>query len=352
MSALPPGLLRPELPDLPAFSVSPLACQAKLDQNESAVDVPPALKELLLEELRRERWNRYPQPIRYAKTKERFAAAVGQPPERVVLTVGCDQMILGAYWAAGGPGRRARVFEPTYPMFAHYALITGTRCERVVLGADFDVHGHGLGERVDVLFLVSPNNPTGDGPDRALVEQALAGHGLVFLDEAYADYAGSSLVDLCDSHANLLCGRSLSKSLLAGLRLGYGVGHPEVIAALERLLFAPYHLNLLQLLVAEHFAEVQPLLAEQVRVVRAERERVAAALRARGLHVWPSRANFLLFAVEDPAAVYAGLLRAGVRIRDVSGMPGLDRHLRVTVGTPAENDLFLSALEDAGRSIR
>jgi len=343
-SGLPPGLLREDVPARPSFTVSERPHRAKLDQNESPVDVPAEVKETILAALREERWHRYPQPRRYAEVKERFAAAIGEAPERVVLTVGGDQAILLAFWAAGGPGRRARVFEPTYPMFAHYATVTQTGLDRVVLGADFDVRGHGLGERAHLLCLVSPNNPTGGGPDRALVEEALASHGLVLVDEAYADYAGRSVRDLVPHHPNLLALRSCSKSLLAGVRLGYAVGHPELIGALERLLFAPYHLNALQLLVAEHYGLVLPHLARRVAEVASERERIAGGLAALGVRVWPSQANFILFAPPEAAGCYARLLEQGVRVRDVSGLPGLGAHLRVTVGTPEENGLFLEAM--------
>jgi histidinol-phosphate aminotransferase len=344
MSELPEGLLRDDVPRQASFTVSERPHRAKLDQNESPFDVPAEAKELIAAELRDGAWNRYPQPRHYAEVKERFAASVGQAVERVVLSVGCDQLILLAYWLAGGRGRRARIFEPTYPMFGHYARITQTEADHVVLGADFDLCAARLGGAVELLHLVSPNNPTGGGADRALVMEAASRGGLVFVDEAYADYAGASVIDLVPDHVNLLVGRSLAKSLLAGVRLAYGVGHPEVIAACERLLVVPYHLSALQLSVAAHFELIRPHLAARIAAVVVERERVAAGIRALGLRTWPSRANFVLFAVPDAAACNARLIERGVRLRDVSGLPGLDNHLRVTIGAAAENTLFLEVL--------
>jgi histidinol-phosphate aminotransferase len=332
-----------------SFTVAAVPHRAKLDQNESPLDLPPEAKQAVLEALSEASWNRYPQPVRYAEVKERFAAAIGQPPERVVLSVGGDQLILLAFWAAGGHGRRARVFEPSYPMFAHYAEVTQTPCERPVLGAGYDLAGRfpAGGSRVDLLFLCSPNNPTGTGPGRSFCLEALARHGLVLLDEAYADFSGESLLDLCPDHPNLLVARSLSKTMLAGVRLGYGVGDPELIATLERLLFAPYHLCELQLLCARHFELIRPALAARVAEIVAERTRLAEGLGRLGLHAWPSRANFILFEVEDAARSYRALLDQGVRVRDVSSMPGLARHLRVTIGTPEEDTIFLEALARA-----
>lgn len=342
------ALLRDDIPRGSSFSVAQTPCQAKLDQNESPFEIPGDVKEQLLGELGAAPWHRYPQPADYAETKERFAAALDLDPDRVLLTVGCDQVILLAFWAAGGDGRTARVFEPTYPMFAHYARLTRTALDSVLLGPQFDIAAHGLGGRVDLMALVSPNNPTGGGPDRALIRQALELGGLTFVDEAYADYSGETVLDLLPDNGNLLIGRSLSKAQLAGARLGYGVGHPDLVRTLEGLLFAPYHLSALQLLIARHFALIRPHLADHVEAVVRQRARVAAGIQALGLKPYPSKANFVLFAAPDAAAdvaaINTGLLARGVRLRDVSGMPGLAGHLRVTVGTAAENDLFLEAL--------
>ena len=346
-SKLPQGLLCPEILQQASFSVSEVPHRAKLDQNESPFDVPPEVKERILSWLANTAWNRYPQPNHYAEVKERFAGCLGLEPARIVLTAGCDQVILLAYWVAGGLGRRARVFEPTYPMYHHYARITRTTLDRVVLGPDFEVRGRQLGDPVELMLLVSPNNPTGSGISSALIERCLDRHGLVLVDEAYADFAGRTVLPLAEEHPNLVVGRSLSKAQLAGIRLGYAVGHPEVIKVMERVLFTPYHLSALQLAVAYHYDLIQPTLARRVAAVVSERTRVLEALRDLGLVTWESQANFVLFAVTDAGAVNRRLLDQGVRLRDVSSMPGLGNHLRVTVGTAEENDLFFSALARA-----
>jgi histidinol-phosphate aminotransferase len=201
-----------------------------------------------------------------------------------------------------------------------------------------------LGGPFALRCFVSPNNPTGGRVAEEILRVALAQDGMVFVDEAYADFACDSFLSWTGSHSNLLCARSLSKSLLAGWRLGYAVGHPEVVAACEQLLLAPYHLTTAQLVLAEHFADIRPHVAQAAQTILAERDRVARELRHRSPTVYPSEANFLLF--EEPRAgdVATELLSHGVRIRDVSGLPGLGSHLRVTIGTPVENDLFLEAL--------
>ena len=161
MSDFPTHVLRPGSPTEPSFSINEIPCEAKLDQNESPAEIDEAAKGEILSRLEGSAWRTYPQPAAYGEVKERFAEAIGQPADRVILTVGADQMILLAYWAAGGAGRRARIFEPTYPMFAAFGRNTGTPVDRVVLGPDFDIDSNGLGDHVDLLMLVSPNNPTG-----------------------------------------------------------------------------------------------------------------------------------------------------------------------------------------------
>ncbi len=344
MKTFPIEILRDGAPTEPSFSVSEVPHRAKLDQNESPCDIPKEAKQHVLNALGDAKWNRYPQPKKYVEVKKRFAAAVDLDPDQLILTVGCDQIILLTYWAAGGPGRTARIFEPSYPIFGALARTTHTTLDQVVLGPDFDVAARGLGDPVDLMVLVAPNNPTGNGPNRELILEALAKGSLVFVDEAYADYAEDTVIDIVEDYPNLLVGRSLSKALLAGVRLGYAMGHPSLINVLERLIFAPYHLNALQLLVAEHFDAIKPHLKTMVRSVIAERHRVANHLGEMGLRVYPSKANFILFEADSAARTYRGLLDRGVRIRDVSAMPGMGEHLRVTIGSRNENDIFLEAV--------
>jgi histidinol-phosphate aminotransferase len=344
--------LRNDLPPNSTFTVTEKPWRAKLDQNEAPVDLPDELKTDLARALAAGAWNRYPQPSEYAAAKARFGQAVGVPAENLALTVGCDQVIQAAFLLAGGPGRRARWFEPTYPNVALASRITGTLGEGIVLGETID-------EAIDpgqvtappaphLIVLVAPNNPTGGAYGREALDAALADPDrLVLVDEAYADFSGESVIAEALTRPNLLVGRSLSKSLLAGVRLGWAVGHPEAIAALERIYTSPYHLNSLQILVASRYGEIKPHLERAAAMVRSERERVAAALQGLdGITVRPSRANFLLFGIADASSHHTDLADRGVRIRDVSELPGLSSHLRVTIGTPAENDLFLATLGD------
>ncbi len=207
--------------------------------------------------------------------------------------------------------------------------------------------------RPDLVALVSPNNPTGGMVSQGAIDAALADDSrLLLLDEAYADYSGASEVGRIPATPNLLVVRSLSKSSLAGIHVGFAVAHPDVVRVIDRMYTAPYHLDAMQLLVARRYPEIRPHVEAAAARAIAERDRLHAELAAMAdITPRPSRASFILFQVAgDPTrarAVHRALAEAGVRIRDVGGLPGLAGYLRVTLGTPAENTLLLEELERA-----
>ena len=332
--ALP--FLRPGLPESYSFSVNEQPHFAKLDQNEAPIDLPIELKRDLVEELAARPWNRYVQPAEYASAKRGLATCFGIDPDHLAITVGADQAIEAAFVIAGGPGRKARWFEPTYPYLAHAARRTFTGV------ADSD--------DADLIVFVSPNNPTGELVPDERIEAALAEPSrLVVIDEAYAEFSKHTWLSRRADHHNLFIIRSLSKSSLAAVHIGFVVAHPQVVAVVERMYTAPYHLNYLQLLLAKRYYKIAIHVAQAADEVIIERERITIAL-ARLHHITPtpSRANFVLFKVAgQPSAakqLHQRLADAGVRIRDVSGLAGLAGHLRVTIGTAEENELFLRAL--------
>ncbi len=294
---MPLRYLRPNLPTSAALTVSQLPCVAKLDQNESPLDLPDELKAAVLDELSAAEWNRYPQPSEYRETRARFAEAMDLDPEEVTLTAGCDQAIQGAHFVAGGPGRTALVFEPTYPMLAHAGLMAGTTVTRVDLGPDYALDPKLLETKVDLILLASPNNPTGSCLPEEVIRAALGRDAYVFIDEAYFDLSRVTVAPLVKDHPNLMIGRSCSKSLLAGMRLGYTISRPEVALRLDRLLAAPYHLSHLQLILARRFSEIRDHVHAAARDIRAERDRLFSALVELGLRPYPSETNFILFPV-------------------------------------------------------
>lgn len=258
---------------------------------------------------------------------------------------GSNEILQQVLQAFGGPGRCAVGFEPSYSM--HPIIAAGTRTEwlPVPRRADFAIDAPAAAallaaRRPDVTFLTSPNNPTGQSiplPDLEMLIEAAP--GIVVVDEAYAEFsAAPSAVTLLADHGRLIVSRTMSKAFaFAGGRLGYLAAAPAVVDALQ-LVRLPYHLSVLTQAAARAALRHADATLASVALLCAERERVAAELAAVGYDVVPSDANFILFGrfVDAPAAWHAYLDR-GVLLRDV----GVPQHLRVTIGTPEENDVFL-----------
>ncbi|MBI2081396.1 MAG: histidinol-phosphate transaminase [candidate division NC10 bacterium] len=343
-------ILRPELARLTAYQVEDRPHRVKLDANESPYPLPAPVQAAVQEALGRVPANRYPDPAGRA-LKRQLAAMVGVPPEQILLGNGSDELIQMILMAVARPGAAVLVPVPTFSMYAVTGQALGLTCVEVPPGDGFtldrDAFLRRLAEaRPVVTFIASPNNPTGNCYDPDVIRAALAAApGLVVLDEAYADFSGKTFLPELPAHLHLLILRTLSKVGLAGLRVGYLVADEAVLAELEKVRL-PYNLNALSQAAATAVLKHRDLLRQQVRQIVAERERVAAALRTlRGLTVFPSEANFLLVRTARPAReVFRGLLDRGILVRDFDDARYLRDCLRITVGTPEENDALLAAL--------
>ena len=261
---------------------------------------------------------------------------------------GSNEVLQQILQAFGGPGRRAVGFEPSYSM--HPIIAGGTRTEwlPVPRRADFAIDVAAAADLLrshapDVTFLTSPNNPTGQSlePDE-LVQLIAAAPGIVVVDEAYAEFSDRpSAITLLAAHGHkLIVSRTMSKAFaFAGGRLGYLAAAPAVVDALQ-LVRLPYHLSVLTQAAARAALRHAPATLASVALLRAERHRVMTELRVLGHAVTQSDANFVLFGrFRDAPAAWQAFLHRGVLIRDV----GIPQHLRVTIGTPEENDAFLEA---------
>ena len=266
------------------------------------------------------------------------------------------QCLLLAY---GGAGRTAALFEPTYALHRHIASVTATEVASGWRGADYGLELDVVDEVLDaarpaVVFLCSPNNPTGRAEPPEVVEHVLErAPGLVVVDEAYGQFAPSTALDLqrrgVGGSGRLVVVRTFSKTWsMAACRLGYLVAGPDVVRACDAVAL-PYHLDAMTQAAGRLALRHARAMEARVALITEERGRVAAALGDLPVETWPSDANFILFRpTERPARhVWDGLLASSVLVRDCSTWPGLDECLRVTVGTPAENDRFLSALRSA-----
>lgn len=267
---------------------------------------------------------------------------------------GSNEVLQQVLQAFGGPGRRALGFEPSYSMHPLLAAGTSTAWVGVPRQADFTVTAELAGQaiaahRPDLVFLTTPNNPTGTTTPLDVIDAICAASpAMVVVDEAYAEFSSApSAVTLLERFPRLIVSRTLSKAFaLAGARVGYLAASPAVVDAL-RLVRLPYHLSALTQLVAQVALGRAEELLSTVALVTQQRDRLVTRLEQLGLTVAPTAANFLLFGpFEDPAGTWQRLLDRGVLVRDVSGAEGLSGWLRVNAGTPAETTAFLSALEE------
>lgn len=264
--------------------------------------------------------------------------------------------------AFGGPGRTAVTFPPSYSMYPEYARDTFTRLISVPRAPDFRIDlpraEHEIADRRPVVTLVaSPNNPTGTGislDDLASLARVSRGvSGVLVVDEAYAEFRHRgvpSAVELLGDFPNVIVTRTMSKAFgFAGARVGYAAaGHPGIVEAL-RVVRLPYHLSAITQAVACAALDHASVLQAQVDLIRSERDRLDAALRTAGYDVAPSEANFLMFGrFDDTAGVWHAIRDRGILIRQV----GPEGWLRVSVGTPEENDRFLSSLHEVDEARR
>jgi histidinol-phosphate aminotransferase len=278
-------------------------------------------------------------------------------PSGVWAANGSNEVLQQVLQAFGGPGRSAMGFEPSYSMHPILAAGTGTRWVGVPRAADFTLGVEAAvaaveEHRPDVVFVTTPNNPTGTVTDLGVIAAICdVAPGMVVVDEAYAEFSAQpSATTLLERYPRLVVSRTMSKAFaLAGARVGYLAASPAVVDAL-RLVRLPYHLSALTQVVARVALSRTDELLSTVESVKAQRDRMVAVVTALGLTVVPTEANFLLFGPFDqPARVWQQLLDRGVLVRDVSAGPGLAGWLRVNAGTEAETSAFLSALEEVLR---
>ncbi len=318
-----------------------------LDANELAFGSPVDVDALPL--------HRYPDPFQ-DRLRSRLAAHAGVAKERIFVGVGSDEIIDLLIRLVCEPGEdRILVLEPTYGVYSVAAAVNKVEVVSAELDAEFQINVKGaerlLDRSIKMTFCCSPNNPTGNLLRREDVLALCAQEcGLVVVDEAYIDFAdgGSSLVKETAAHGNLVVLRTMSKSFgLAGIRLGYCIGDPDLVEYLLKIK-SPYSINTLTSHVALSALESNGALARNVQAVRESRAWLRAALAsAPGVErIYPSDANFLLVRFRDAESVYKKLLSRGIIVRRRSESR-LSSCLRITVGTREENQLLLEALRES-----
>ncbi len=356
MSGEKPGDVRPPavkaaVRAMSGYSLVQPDCPVKLNQNECPFDVPEDLKREIVDEAMARNWGRYPGFVPL-EVREAIGSRHGLGPEHVLVGNGSNELIQAIFQTTVATGDRVVLPAPTYSLYTLMGRIAEANQRTVYLQKDLAFDIDRLAEEsahpdVKLVVLCSPNNPTGSlitAEETARIANAT--EALVVVDEAYYEFGGVSSLELIADYPNVVITRTFSKALgAAGLRLGYLVADPALVREIDKVKL-PYNVNIISLITARKLIAHEMLIEERAALIRSERQRVFEALRELpGIQPFPSHANFILFEAERPVAdIFHGLIALGVLIRDVSRYPMLDRHMRVTIGLPEENDTFLKAL--------
>lgn len=346
-------LIRPEVRAQHAYRVVTQVDQAaKLDQNESPYDLPPKMKRAAVEHFLAQDWNRYPQD-RPHELVAALAEHVGWTPEGIIVGRGSNELTHTIALALVSSGTPVVLPHPMFALYENVVRVHGGEVVPVDPNPDFSHSADAViaamgASQAPLTVVCSPNNPTGFAfPFEDLERMAAAAPGFLLIDEAYVEFIeGPTAAELVRRYPHVIVMRTFSKAMgLAGLRLGYLMAHPEVVTELEKPRL-PFLVDRLSEAVGLTMLEHQDLVRERVAVMTTERAKMRAALAEMdGVETVPSSANFFIMRTPlAPAALQAALLRAGARIRNVSGYPALAGWVRVSVGLPAENRAFLDAL--------
>ncbi|HIV58075.1 MAG TPA: histidinol-phosphate transaminase [Candidatus Stackebrandtia faecavium] len=349
------ALLRNDLQDQQPYGAPQIDVPVRLNTNENSYPIPTDVAQDLGTALSREvaGLNRYPDRAA-ARLRSALASYVGRDTDaaRVWAANGSNEILQQLLQVFGGQGKKAMGFPPSYSMHPVISRATGTEWCEGARGGGFDLDAESAAqqvqrERPDIVFLCSPNNPTGTALHGDVIASVYEHtDGIVVVDEAYAEFGRdgtASALDLLPTRPRLVVTRTLSKAFgLAGARVGYCIGDPRIVDAMQ-LVRLPYHLSTLTQTVALAALDHAPRLLENVVALKQQRDRMAVEIAELGLRVAPSDANFVFFGgLADSRDVWKSLVDRGVLIRDV----GIEGWLRVSAGTPDETSAFLTALRD------
>ncbi|HEY2583705.1 MAG TPA: histidinol-phosphate transaminase [Mucilaginibacter sp.] len=341
------NLLRDNIKNLTPYSSARDEYQGEasvfLDANENAFGSPLA-----------QQFNRYPDPLQ-SEVKRRLSEIKGVPVRNIFLGNGSDEAIDILFRSFCNPGvDNVILVPPTYGMYKVSANINDIEIKNVPLTADFQLNLDGIAEAIDnhtkLIFICSPNNPTGNSIDRADVETLLANfNGIVVVDEAYINFSRQkTFIQELTEYANLVVLQTLSKAWgLAGLRVGMAFASEEIIEVMNKVK-PPYNVNeASQQLALQALANIDQV-NNWIKETLVQRDKLVLGLKDFDfvLDIYPSDANFILVKTTDPKAIYNFLVQKGIIVRDRSKVELCEGCLRITVGTPDENTILLNTLQN------
>ena len=344
--------VKKEVASLKAYQVEDFTgVRIKLDAMENPYPLPDMLRREIADALAEVPVNLYPDPDAKA-LKAALSDYIGVPADQLVLGNGSDELIGLIISAFGGSPGMVAYPSPTFSMYGIIARSLGQQVLEMPLAEDFSFDfdltlKFIMQRRPNIVFIASPNNPTGNMMDKGKVRRLIDGfNGMVVVDEAYFSFAGETFIAELDEHPNLIVLRTLSKIGMAGLRVGIMAAGRDVVSEVNKVRL-PYNLNGLSQRAAEIILRHRDVIDGQVGLIVEERERLFAELNEiPGVTAYPSKTNFILFRVNGARGIFEGLKEKGILIRNMDNPGPLKDCLRVTVGTPDEDGEFLEAMKE------
>lgn len=348
--------IRKEVRDLKAYHLSSYPEASKLNQNEMPYDLPGELKAKILEKLVRIPWNRYPfsQPFTF---RDKLAQSLSWPAEGVVISNGSNVLIQAILMATSLSGR-VLTLDPTFSLYEIEAKALGNTVDLIPLGENYSFPTQAILDSMQenpptLVFIANPNAPTGNlFAKEQILKVVKEAPCIVVVDEAYYQFAEENLSAELANYPNLVLLRTFSKALgLGGVRIGYAMGAVEIIQEFVKVLL-PYCVSSVTEAIGMTVLEHPEICQKKLTEMKIGRARLYQGLSSmEGAKVYPSQTNFLIFQVSDSKKVFDALVQEKILVRDVSHPQSLPNTLRVSVGTPDENEKFLQALAKVLKSL-
>ncbi len=336
---------------VPAYTLRAYDAEVKLNQNENPYDFPEDLKQETFRRFLDRQWSRYPDFVPDS-LQQRLAEFAGWQKEGVLVGNGSNELLQATLMVLVSSRTRVAIPSPTFTVYRLISNVLGASVVDIPLNQDmtYDIDALISKSRESgarVLIINTPNNPTGsvlDGEGLQRILRQFSGH--VLLDEAYYEFWGHTALEYLRDFPRLIITRTFSKAMgMAALRVGYLMAHPDLAAQISKAKL-PYNVNQFSLTAAEVALDNIERFRPPIEAVLRERERLGRELGGiPGIKVYPTQSNFFLIEMpQEPRRIFEELFRQGILVRDVSGYPMLSKCLRISVGTPEENNRLLSAL--------
>ncbi|MBU0477274.1 histidinol-phosphate transaminase [bacterium] len=343
-------ILRENIKKLKPYSAEKVDCKVKLDANENPFDFPMELKEIILKDLFKHPFNRYPDPDA-SEIKELLSKEINRNKNRIAVGNGSDELIQSLTLAFGNRGNL--FFYPSFSMYGIISTVCNTKTKVINLDKKFDIDIDTTlrcieRDQPSLIFIGYPNNPTGNcfSKDK-IISIIKSSSGLVVMDEAYSEFSKKTFLPLINKYDNLVILRTFSKAYgLAGCRIGYMIASEKVMQQVNKVKL-PFNLNSISQRIGIIALKHKKKCNEAIKIIISERSRLLREMQKNSmLYTFPTEANFILFRPKiSSETVFKKLLTSGILIRNVADDRLLKNCLRVTVGKPSENDAFLRVIE-------